>query len=1520
MLILVPQALRLGGQASGPWKLRKHNGVTSIPSIVASVTTALAALHGLRYFIVHHETLAQAGRYLADLIPAARGGPGHALLLFVSTIGALAIYLGVHLQPDSGKTVPGTGLDDYLSALRERIPHISFMLQKYPLSPEANQFIKPQNKRMLYERLKGILYRQSYSEQQLNQDASDFYFLHLNYTDYFKIHPERIYPKSREDMVHLIRDLFDPFFERDGFKAVDLFSGPKPLNLPAEELQGVGFYNAERQYLYGVDLGLGWNFVSTEEDRGAIHDDAMDLALPSDYLDLVTMFHPDPVLFHKELPLNIVASLKTVNPVVAESRRILRPGGWIYIAPHSGEFYVTDADLYEQSLRDMGFINVERVPFPTLWKGSIYGRPKWLIKGQKAEVQPGSASSPSLGMASSSDPLGALPSGSESDVSSMKTMVQRLEQRGLLRRIYVRQSTRIREIVNAFHRPLVGVYGGAGVDFSSYLLATDARNSYFIDENQVYGRFTAITLRALFANPESILLSQEAQDYRKSKFDYGYAHMAWTASEASAHAALLSELDGLGIDFRRVVVEDVEGGVRLQFPWSYPGRNEESYSVTLLNGNLQWGWENLPHLLPAKIGVYYQKAGYGIPYIYSEPESFIMDLDSRMEEGAYYVTDDNTVNGDRGDHFPLPYPVISDQSLSLIETLILLVRQTLSISTWPYGGVMRIRQKVVLPWTGRMERYSFHLASLAQTRVLVLALLKKHTNNFPEMAEQIYQLSQQGDDQYVVTIYAVSEALHFLGGPSREELLKALNHLSHSLSQNIKFRSEAIPRSVQEALNLSDIHLDSNAMHGLLEDVFRYAFKEKKPVEIFLADALDPRLPAHATFLSFVQNRTEGQEGVPDADTGIGRTPNGFTTLPGMVASVTTVLTALYGLQYVIAHHAVLAQAGRYLADLIPAIPGGPGHALLFFVSTIGALSIYLGVHLPPNGATRRTFLGASGVAAAAGLVPGTLSGQNQNSTPRTPMTQEMFQKIISGVLGLATNPAVVGPGTLTLLGSLEYWRPILGTEEAARIAVFFITASRQSMETGLRNAGLEIQWLTPAQQMGFLYRQLLADWFYSSMTMADGRQRLAILIENILPLVFQEQGAVLDLRPSLPPGHPSIRALILHDVLQEGIAKVREFFAVPPAIIQNLTDALAFSYLVPFDAPAEARQALNRRITFAFMELNVLLIPWNYAFYYQPSTEPHKAGLFGVSIYKLDSDTYKITADSFAASARTGHRVAMVEAPGTYLFNVGGFTSQVLNFSVIDKERPLMLGKLVPMLKGLSPSVRLATLRANNYSFSPETAWKLMQRYFMGTSDEIAASEINDLLTHEFFHSWMNVMRFFRVDRRLYARLKAMAPNEGVIAEWFGDYGAYLGSLAYSKAPLWNLYNWVRIMLPTDEKDNQRPFGGMTDILLRDFAAQVGITPEQWPAMTSPRRLFQRDTLPLLEALSTVDDETMRIAAQALFVNQIGDLLPRELIPTKPGILIPGIGLYRRDFWRRWMMRDSSRHSRGTYELQKAA
>jgi hypothetical protein len=449
--------------------------------------------------------------------------------------------------------------------------------------------------------------------------------------------------------------------------------------------------------------------------------------------------------------------------------------------------------------------------------------------------------------------------------SAMLRIVQRLEEKHLVHPVYVNQSARIRELINPQHRVLVGVYGGAGVDFSGYLLATNARESYFIDSENAYRHFSAEVLRALFANPETFLASDAAKTYKTSKFEDGYAYQGWSLKEKDALAALVAELDGLGVDFKRIEIDETQSGIRLRFPWTYPDRHEELYSVTLVSGDLQWGWEHLRDKLPNKIGVYYQKAGYGIPYVYLDPESFITDLDSRMEEGAYHVTDDSVVSeGDMGDHFPLPYGVLSDGPLTGAEEAIRNLRKSKGREyTWPYGGVLRLRQKIPSSWMGRMERFP-RSQLLADAREVVIGLLTgSGKQNFAHVSDACYRWAQQSDDHYTVMAYAASEALYFLNGRDRSDFLSELNRLSHSFSQNIEMRSDRILRSVRQAIDPYGTALRVDIPTRALEKIFEYAFRNQKPVEVFLADVRDARSPARSSFLSLVQDADQ-EDHVPD--------------------------------------------------------------------------------------------------------------------------------------------------------------------------------------------------------------------------------------------------------------------------------------------------------------------------------------------------------------------------------------------------------------------------------------------------------------------------------------------------------------------------------------------------------------------------------------------------------------------------------------------------------------------------------
>jgi len=127
----------------------------------------------------------------------------------------------------------------------------------------------------LYKGLKNILSRITYTQELIPEDLEIIVTMHFKFRDYFNHNPRLNLVKielTRDILVEIIRDLFNPFFERKGFFVVDLFAGIKksPAILPTDELKKLGYDGKKELYIYGVDATVDFKNISTKGNTGMV--------------------------------------------------------------------------------------------------------------------------------------------------------------------------------------------------------------------------------------------------------------------------------------------------------------------------------------------------------------------------------------------------------------------------------------------------------------------------------------------------------------------------------------------------------------------------------------------------------------------------------------------------------------------------------------------------------------------------------------------------------------------------------------------------------------------------------------------------------------------------------------------------------------------------------------------------------------------------------------------------------------------------------------------------------------------------------------------------------------------------------------------------------------------------------------------------------------------------------------------------------------------------------------------------
>lgn len=258
----------------------------------------------------------------------------------------------------------------------------------------------------LYKRLKDILYRETFNEDAIKEDLEIiellcFYYKYFKgYFDnehygksYFGSHPDLDPEKvelTRDILVQIIRDLFDPTFERDGFIVIDFFAGtmPQPTLLPRNKLKKIGWNgNDKKLYVYGIDNSVPWRYVSCRNNTGTMRGDVFNLVIAKASVDCITTFHPI-----QDYGDNIKNPKPIVENTIKSAAQIIRPGAWIYIGLHHNPISITqrDTERYRESLEKYGFIKIKVDPYPYEFPSGTtmdYGRPCRLIKAQKAMEQ-----------------------------------------------------------------------------------------------------------------------------------------------------------------------------------------------------------------------------------------------------------------------------------------------------------------------------------------------------------------------------------------------------------------------------------------------------------------------------------------------------------------------------------------------------------------------------------------------------------------------------------------------------------------------------------------------------------------------------------------------------------------------------------------------------------------------------------------------------------------------------------------------------------------------------------------------------------------------------------------------------------------------------------------------------------------------------------------------------------------------------------------------------------------------------
>lgn len=215
----------------------------------------------------------------------------------------------------------------------------------------------------------------------------------------------------------------------------------------------------------------------------------------------------------------------------------------------------------------------------------------------------------------------------------------------LLRAPYIKHDIAVKCVVNPENRPLVAVYGGAGADVSNFFLSTNASEAYFISW---YKGMLSDDLEECFnKDPEEYIYTHLQRNIYVDKAKYGFANGDALQKKDEIVAALAYELLSIGVDVKKICVDNNDGYPRIRFSWRYPGSNSENErSVTFVEADVTKPelyedalFEGLMKGRP--IDIYYQRAGMGIAGSYiSKNAIYIFAIEEHLKPEGYFVTDD----------------------------------------------------------------------------------------------------------------------------------------------------------------------------------------------------------------------------------------------------------------------------------------------------------------------------------------------------------------------------------------------------------------------------------------------------------------------------------------------------------------------------------------------------------------------------------------------------------------------------------------------------------------------------------------------------------------------------------------------------------------------------------------------------------------------------------------------------------------------------------------------------------------
>ncbi|MBI2119963.1 MAG: methyltransferase domain-containing protein, partial [Elusimicrobia bacterium] len=231
-----------------------------------------------------------------------------------------------------------------------------------------------------------------------------------------------------------------------------------------------------------------------------------------------------------------------------------------------------------------------------------------------------------------------------SKIQDQSTLFSLSNHTGVLSVPYEEHAKAVKKVVNPNDdSSLVGLYAGAGADFSSFLLSTNVERAYFVSQEWINPLKLS---RAIEDYWETISFTDKYSEYKKEN---GYSLFD---RMGDIHKRIVQELKGLGVRKETIEVTDVEGNTTISFLWTYPGTNvERRYSITYIKKDItkisKPGTLNtnslLYKVLDQGIDIYYQRAGMQIELNYFK---FLWRVGFALKLGGYVISDDFLDDGE----------------------------------------------------------------------------------------------------------------------------------------------------------------------------------------------------------------------------------------------------------------------------------------------------------------------------------------------------------------------------------------------------------------------------------------------------------------------------------------------------------------------------------------------------------------------------------------------------------------------------------------------------------------------------------------------------------------------------------------------------------------------------------------------------------------------------------------------------------------------------------------------------------